>query len=424
MLGTYLAESALDSTYTPKIQAKYYKDGQYFDANQNPVSSPYAQPNWLQRTISPTARGIASYNTQMAQSPLDAHMAESNRMYTPTYANTQNQASAYGATGAPGIIGTTGANTDINTANYNLNESNAVLGRQPTTIATGNQQAVNSLSQSVNNDPMAIRLARNELAGKLGRQPTDLETQAYISGSNRNMAQSEYESSPYNAASNLIGAKGNFASAPNRAGTDYYNSIAANIASRHPSPLGYISNTINSDGSESGPTVNPMGISPWKEKIMQMNNMNGGDNTATLSTGRRIGYTAQPTTETATNPTGIIGQTDSGTPIDEAAQDRIDRHNKAVDASHKSTTADVDSQVAEHQAQIADLKKQKAVLQSQHASSGLIPNIGRMIGAGPSDAYDSANPRYYRKIMGANDQFNTLLGKGAGWLKNQLWSGE
>lgn len=418
MLGTYLAESALDSTYTPQIQAKYYKDGQYFDANQNLVSSPYAQPNWLQRTISPTARGIASYNTQMAQSPLDAQMAESNRMYTPTYANTQNQARAYGANGTSGILGTTAANTDINTANYNLNESNAALTRQPTTIATGNQQAVNSLSQSVNNDPMAIRLARNELAGKLGRQPTDLETQAYISGSNRNMAQSEYESSPYNAASNLIGAQGNFASAPNRAGTDYYNSIAANIASRHPSPLGYISNTINPDGSESGPSINPMGISPSIEKLMQMSDMANGQNTDTLPSGMKIQYNKSPQTESATNPTDIIGKTDGSQvgPNDydpvtgyygEAANEARDRHNKAVDASHKSTTAGVDSQVAEHQAKIADLKNQKAALESQHARSGLIPLLGRT-------AMELPGSRLTRYV-------GSKLPAAGHWLYNNLW---
>jgi len=210
-LGEQIGLGLLDSTYTPQRTPDLYvnSNGQYVDATGKP-STPYTPPSWINRVVSPTARQIANLNAESSLAPLEAQRQNAIRNTiggsnfakmraagvtgqgfadvpddVGFMANPSMSPSVYTSEGT-GILNNRGglqgltSNTDIGSAQYNLEHVKRALSRQQVSEAGLDQDTINALHASTHLTPTvtdnAIARAKGE-AGRMTREQSLLGTQ-------------------------------------------------------------------------------------------------------------------------------------------------------------------------------------------------------------------------------------------------------
>lgn len=428
MLGAILAEHALDGLYKPEMNPDAYgqKDGQIVDKMGNPVPL-YKDPSTVMRMLSPTAERYAGINAEAKANPLIAQQLESDRMFTPSYANEQNKAKTFGDTDAPSLVGTLGGQSDIAAARKNLFDSNAALTRTPTTNAGFDQDAVNHLAASLRVDPLVIQHSTNQLRTQLGQDPTEAQIADAVNKVKLSQANTDVQTAPMDAQS-TVNAR----------------TIGNIMSSRAPmSP--YFSSRLQ-NGQLMAPSRDPLGMSPMQAQMGSLQGIGNGSSmsTTTLPSGVVVNHPAPQYGESPTVQGNLIGQSSGSGPLSltpksvrmidsvpgasadySTGQIYYNGHQVTNNPNFKSlkqaaieqgVKEQQDAQDAHHKAVQSSLKAQMDELKAQHLRSGLLPTGARMIGdAGSSvgSMFSEVGKWYGDKINNGVIQpaSNYLIGK-------------
>ena len=435
-LGSSLLLGALDASYSPTVDAthydpktqKFYKYGSY-DANGNGVgtpieTTPYSQPGWFQRAVSPNARNFSNLNAEIGASPVLAQEAEANRELDPTIGNQTSAARLFAQGG--------GVQTDANS------QLNAIRAQQ--------QINANNLSEATGEGLLNIPMRRalvgdqglnyqsGQLAGDTALQPQEFYNKGMQMGNDSMLLGGQRAAIPlenqdlYNRS--LIGATQSgqgVSDLPITTGSQRLGDIAQNYELSH-RPDDMVGTPYMDMVSKFGVTPSGGNLNPYFRpaaaatmQALQRGNYMGTGNTVTDSSGKYTmpvkpgNTTIHPTLGTAYDGK-ILGQASINGQPDEANQDIIDRHNDAIDAHHKSSQADID-------ANIAQLKAQKAQLQKEHLSSGLLPTLYHTKDLQPEDIQGTGllNSMVRGSMNAQNSAISggkKLIGNGLHWLYN------
>jgi len=411
MLGAILAEHALDGLYKPEVtdDVRVTPDGRYVDAQGNPTTL-YKDPSTLMRMISPTAQQYSDLNARYKASPLLAQQEESNRMYTPTYANQQHEAMAYGNTDAPKITGTLGGQADITNAGTVLGQAKFNDSQQPTihnTAAALNTDAL-TRARSINPNRTIADITAAQSAAQ--NAPTDAQTAALKSqydntaamfgvsdqGLNQHAQHLNSVASEYNAG--LIGQRG--------ANTMFGANVGDNGVSEIPGVNPTYANmmrVMNAKGGSGGPAVasGPAGgFMPAKPQLISSGSYLPGSSHQDNSVGSNSSKVsadylanARDYTPVSANPDLLINPKTNSVVDKNTGQDVTQQALSIPAVKHMIAQELNDREQSRkdltHRAKVSALKAQMDLLNSQKVNDGL---VGAQYSVGTPDDQYPKNP--------------------------------
>lgn len=446
--GSYLLGNALSATYKPQATAGLAVDenGNFVDSNGQPTT-PFVQPTFINKMLSPEAQHIAELNAQYGMAPtlakqqaittrstakyLDPTLTDQlyaqtyDPRFTPANRNTQTDAASFGATGAPTTVGTLRGQTDIDTANRNRQLAAGLLADTPTDVKTARADSLNSWAQAVKVDPLKIHLWAQKFAAANKREPTIEDAE-----NNRAVIDKATTGAQVGALPNTTATIGNQAAIeagttgqekanlPLTTGTLANDAMWQNIHSQYePDTLvgtPYVSRLTPTGVTLSNGQLNPM-FRPAAAATMQAlsrGNYLGGNTTAPVITSSGNAY-IKPTPVNPSIMTPTIGDAYK-TP--EQQQDEQDKIKEIQDSSESHRQAQHDAVQATIASKIAQLKAQQKILQAKHQRAGLLNILGNSLVDTDDNTNEigsilgraSANLHPLRAI---NNLSNTLIGE-------------
>ncbi len=470
--------------YTPSVNPNLAGYKNFPDEDGNAVYKPvdskgnpttiYSQPNAFQRFISPTARAYAEQNASISAQPLIAEQAQNTQRglisdkynAMPDYLKpkdvdgntlTSDQAWASGYNGnqtpdqlkdnnssvgemSGGIIptqvstGLYGAKAEQDIANRASQIASAQLANTPRDIATHAANSVNENYAALNLTPLQNSILHYKFITEYGREPV-IESAADMQALNELYRQQSNIPAEQKLSLTETKNRANVADtiqsmAPTIADTVRKGTVGDWFRSKYGvSPSEYMGTPFVPETTDTGVNFPPVGSTPHagyhSPAINKVIGLAGNTSTPPYANGLVNNNTGKSVLDepiTVSSPNAMIGQPARiyGNTNDEATNDVLDRHNKAVDATAKSAKAQKD-------ARIAQLKAEKAEIDRQQLHTGLIPQLGRAITLSHED-YLNNTPTGNDTIMGmkfpAIQGARNLIGNTGDWLKKELWTGQ